>query len=262
MNQLELPLPMIPHIVEGEIIQQRAVDGYINATAMCKAAGKKISHYFENKATKDFIKELSSDIGIPATEIILTIQGGTPDLQGTWVHPDVAIHLGQWLSPKFAVQVSRWVREWISGAIKPEKAVPYHLERYLVNRSAIPHTHFSILNEMTFSLIAPLESSGYRLPDNLVPDISEGKMFAKWLRDEKEIDTKALPTYTHRYQDGREVQAKMYPNSVLADFRKHFHEVWLPQKAYDYFETRDKKALKYLPKVLELPNSDKKALKK
>ena len=43
------------------------------------------------------------------------IRGGNPQLQGTWVHPYVAINLGQWLSPKFSVQVSKWVFEWMNN---------------------------------------------------------------------------------------------------------------------------------------------------
>ncbi len=78
-------------------------------------------------------------------------------------------------------------------------------------------------------------------------------MFCKWLRDEKGIDTDALPTYFHAYADGRVVQAKLYPNEVLADFRAYFHSTWLPQKAYKYFEERDTKALIHLPKLLPPP---------
>lgn len=35
MSQVEFAL--IPHEVENRIVQQRAVDGYINATEMCRA---------------------------------------------------------------------------------------------------------------------------------------------------------------------------------------------------------------------------------
>ena len=37
---MQLNLVLIPHKVGREIIEQRAKDGYINATAMCKAAAK------------------------------------------------------------------------------------------------------------------------------------------------------------------------------------------------------------------------------
>jgi hypothetical protein len=50
-------------------------------------------------------------MGIPITELVQSIRGGTPELQGTWVHPQVAIALAQWLSPEFAVKVTKWERE-------------------------------------------------------------------------------------------------------------------------------------------------------
>ena len=250
---MQFPLSLIPHQVENNLIHQRAIDGYVNATAMCKAVGKKFNDYSRLKTTQDFVKELSSVTGIPVTELIQSLMGGSPDEQGTWVHPDIAINLGQWCSPKFAVAVSQWVREWITGKFRAN--LPYHIERYMANRSEIPITHFSMLNEMIFALIAPLESSGYTLPDNMVPDISEGRMFCKWLHDEKNIDTDLLPTYRHAYADGRTVYPKLYPNEVLADFRKHFHEVWLPKKSENYFAERDPKALQFLPKLLPKPEN-------
>ena len=42
-------------------------------------------------------------------------------MQGTWVHPHVAINLGQWLSPKFAVRVAQIVEDWGRGF--PRRAV-------------------------------------------------------------------------------------------------------------------------------------------
>jgi KilA-N domain len=151
---VQLDLPVIPRSMDGKLIQQRASDGFINATAMCNAANKKISHYLENKTTIEFVAELAADAGIPASQLIQVVKGGNPDYQGTWVHPDVAIHLPQWLSPKFAVQVSKWVREWITGT-PPSAGLSAHIKRYLHNRSEIPHAHVSMLNEITFGFNRP-----------------------------------------------------------------------------------------------------------
>lgn len=250
IDGFQLPIPFINHEVDNDFIQQRIDDGYINATAMCKSAGKQFKHYNENQTTKDFLQELSSVVGIPTTELIRSIQGGNPQLQGTWVHPKVAIHLAQWLSPKFSVLVVDWVHDWLTGNLKLKAQLPYHISRYIANRGEIPHTHFSILNEMIFGLIAPLESEGYTLPEKLMPDISEGKMFCKWLREGKGIEPNNFPTYKHIFEDGRIVDAKLYPNELLAEFRLHFNEVWIPQRAVTYFQERDIKALPYLPKAL------------
>ena len=99
-------------------INQRA-DGYIDATAMCKACNKRFYDWDRLGNTIEFLEALSESINTPVrnpvTEqnqgLIEIFQGGNPQEQGTWVHPDVAISLAQWLSPKFAVQVSKWVRE-------------------------------------------------------------------------------------------------------------------------------------------------------
>lgn len=105
----QLSLTLIPHKVAESIVDQRTSDGYINATAMCKAADRMFAHYLENKQTKGFLEALESDIGIPISGLVQTVKGGSPQLQGSWVHPQVAINLATWLSPKFAVQVSKWV---------------------------------------------------------------------------------------------------------------------------------------------------------
>ena len=39
-------------------------------------------------------------------------QGGTPEEQGTWIHPDLAIAFGTWLSVEFEYQLTQWVKEW------------------------------------------------------------------------------------------------------------------------------------------------------
>jgi hypothetical protein len=117
-KKAQLPLPLIEREHANTLIRQRAKDGYINATAMCKAANRPWSRYWEVKTSKDFAAALSADLGIPISELVQSVSGGTPELQGTWVHPQVAIHLAQWLSPQFAVQVTQWVFEWISGGPK------------------------------------------------------------------------------------------------------------------------------------------------
>lgn len=245
---MQYTLALIEHQIQNNVVQQRFKDGYINATAMCRVAGKQWGHYRSLNSTEAFLQELGSDIGIPITELVQSVRGGEPSLQGTWVHPDVAIHLAQWLSPKFAVRVSRWVREWMTGAtVAP---VSYHLKRYTANLQKVPYGHFSMLQEMMVRLIGPMEARGYVLPENMVPDISEGRMFCKFLRDEMDIDTDALPTYVHEYEDGRKVPAKLYPIDLLPAFLRHFHEVWLPGRSGDYFAKRDAVALEYLPYLL------------
>lgn len=248
---LQQHFDLIPRRAAGAVVHQRPNDGYINATAMCQAADKLWADYRRLKSTSEFLAALSSDMGIPIAILVQSVSGGDARLQGTWVHPQIAIHLAQWLSPQFAVQVSQWVLDWMSGRSKPvQPIVPYHLRRYIANQHNLPVGHFSILAEMITSLIGPMEMMGYTLPERLLPDISEGRIFCRWLRENHGIDTDALPTYIHEYEDGRRVRAKAYPEHLLPAFRRHFREEWLPKHAEQYFRSRDSEALAYLPKLL------------
>lgn len=262
VKDTQLVLAFIDRSLDDNHIQQRLLDGYVNATALCQACGKKFNDYCRISPTKAFLEKLSSETGLPASALIQTVKGGDPQLQGTWVHPMVAINLGQWSSPDFAVAVTKWVMEWLTGSIKPTKNMPYHLQRYILNRDKIPTTHFSIFNEIVYSLIAPLEDEGYTLPDNLVPDISEGRIFARWVREEMGLEPNDFPTYTHTYSDGRNIpNVKLYPNELLPAFREHFTTEWILKRAGKYFKDRDPKALPYLEKVtLKLQGLDQKAL--
>lgn len=241
-------LALIPRLDDGNVIPQRARDGYISATALCQSVGKRWSDYRALKATGELIEELTAQTGLAENELVHVLSGGNPNLQGTWIHPYLAINLGQWLSPKFSVKVAQWVVEWQQG--RSHAVLPAHIDRYMQNRSKVPYTHFSMLNELTLNLIAPLEQAGYSLPQELVPDISEGRLFCRWLRDHRGIEPNTFPTYDHTYPDGRTVQAKLYPNELYEDFRRHFNEVWLPQRAPKYFAERDRKALSFVTALL------------
>lgn len=246
---------LIPHQESGTIIYQRPADGYINATSLCQASGKRWNDYVVLTATRSFLTSLSTETGIPVSVLVQSFKGGDVRFQGTWVHPQVAINLAQWLSGAFAVKVSKWVFDWMSGKDRPKKSeMPYHLRRYVANQTNVPVGHFSILSELTMALVGPMENMGYTLPEHMVPDISHGLMFCKWLRS-KGIDTDALPKYLHIYEDGRRVQAKAYPESLLAEWRRHFREEWMPNKAVEYFRGRDSAALEYLPKLLPKPRA-------
>ena len=103
----------------GHAIQRRQVDGYVNATAMCRAGGKRWNHYQANDRTQDYIHALAADAGIPATGnqgLICSVQGGRPEFQGTWIHPRLAVDLARWISPQFAVWMDGWFLEQFQPA--------------------------------------------------------------------------------------------------------------------------------------------------
>ena len=109
--------PNKPLVLNDIIIEVDPVSLMINATQMCKAAGKKWNNYFKIDGTKDYLQALESNAHIRALELIKVDVGGNHS--GTFVHRLVAVHLAQWLSPSFAVQVSLWVSElMITGKVE------------------------------------------------------------------------------------------------------------------------------------------------
>lgn len=250
-SHLQLEIPIIKHEIETSPVNQRATDGYINATEMCNAAGKQFSDYSRLNTTSEFLEELSLDTGIPRSKLTQSFIGRPSQLQGTWVHPDIAVNLAQWLSPKFAVQVSKWVRQWLSG--QGRIGLPDHVRRYFVNQHQIPNTHFSMLNQMIFRLLGPLEKYGYILPPHMMPDIALGKMFSKWLR-EQEKDPDGFPTYRHVFLDNRKtVDARLYPNELMTEFNEQL-TLWITEGgALEYFSERDSESIEPFKRVMALP---------
>ncbi|MXZ90165.1 MAG: KilA-N domain-containing protein [Chloroflexi bacterium] len=249
------PKLWIEHPVEGGVVPQRPTDGYINATRLCEQVGKRFYDYSRLAQTQAFLDELALETGIPVSNLLQVIRGrGDTIEQGTWVHPQVAVNLGQWLSPTFAVQVSKWVFDWMAGKTNPY--MPVHVQRYLKNQTKIPHTHFSMLNEIYLGLLAPLEANGVIPTDRMMPDISTGRMFSDFLRS-KGIDPTAFPTYPHEFVDQKRptVEARLYPVEHLADFRRWFHDEWLPNRAEIYFEDKLPQALPYLESIKALPEA-------
>lgn len=249
MRSHQYSLELIIHEVDQSIIQQRARDGYINASQLCSVAKRRWHQYLMQESVGHFIRALSASLDLDRTELV---QGAGPD--EVWVHPQLALHLAQWLSVDFQVKVTEWVHRWMSGdsSRRPRAEMPYHLQRHMANFGKVPVTHFSILQQMTTSLIAPLEHLGYTLPEEMLPDISQGRMFCKFARETLKLDTDSLPTYDHEFPDGRVVQAKLYPVEYLGHFCTYINNVWMPQRAADYFKTRDPQALPYLDQVLRI----------
>ena len=88
-------------------------DGYVNVTKICQAAGKRLQHYKDRAENKHFLDRFVALTRIQANAIFEVIQGGNLANveQGTFAHPDIAIHIAQWCSADFSIQVSRWVRQ-------------------------------------------------------------------------------------------------------------------------------------------------------
>lgn len=115
--------------VNGVNVEQRVADGYINGTAMCQASGKLLADYLRLSSTQEYLTELGADMGIPISALARVRKGGKSNEQGTWVHPEVAVDLGQWCSTRMRIAVNRWVVEWLATAKNPVQANNEDLEQ-------------------------------------------------------------------------------------------------------------------------------------
>jgi hypothetical protein len=117
----------------GHQIKQRAADGFLNATAMCVAGGKKLYKY--NEQVRNSTSRVHANLAFVAENIqkrifskkvVLFIEQGQPDVYAliesskgrgnqTWVHPWVAISLAMWISPEFNFHVIEWTSRFLSG---------------------------------------------------------------------------------------------------------------------------------------------------
>lgn len=130
-----------PRKVNGVTIQQRNIDGFINATAMCKAYGKRVNNWFRTDAVLQIFIALSKNLNINLNYsylsnlnaanlsakkyvelfpyLVTSKQGSIENGGGTFIHPELAVQLAQWCDPVFAIQVSRWVINWFNTGENP-----------------------------------------------------------------------------------------------------------------------------------------------
>ena len=95
----------------GTPISRRTTDGYVNATAMCKANGKLWANYFQTDRATTYMEALSETIGIPMVSLYQSEAGRNG---GTWIHPQLAVDLARWVSAPFAVWMDGWFLEQVS----------------------------------------------------------------------------------------------------------------------------------------------------
>ncbi|WP_445634559.1 KilA-N domain-containing protein [Nostoc sp. DSM 114161] len=87
---------------------------YVNATQMCKACGKAWADYAKTDSTKTYWEALSADMNLCISALVISIKGGNnKQVQGTWVHPEIAIDLAQWVSVEFRIWANRTLKKVI-----------------------------------------------------------------------------------------------------------------------------------------------------
>lgn len=101
----------------------------INATEMAKPfKGKLVAAFLRLKSTKDYILMLESRYGDSHNggerEVLRVFQGGTPELQGTWMDEMLALKFPAWLSPYFEVWVYERIQEQLTTGETRLRGIP------------------------------------------------------------------------------------------------------------------------------------------
>jgi hypothetical protein len=114
-------------------IEQDRNDGYLDATAMCAAAGRRFKMYIQQvtrtnshtHANLAYLAERVTKVTLSKKVVVLAEKGqddvyalirvGGHRGKHSWVHPRVAIDLASWLSPAFHYAVCAWVARFLSG---------------------------------------------------------------------------------------------------------------------------------------------------
>ncbi|MFZ3485012.1 KilA-N domain-containing protein [Sphingomonas sp. 3-13AW] len=242
MTSTDHQIELVPHTYQGALIQQRSADGYINATAMCKAAGREWSSY--RRSAEPFVTALEGSLQIRRDLIIQSITAGANDARGTWVHPQVAIHLAQWLSPEFAVKVTEWVYEWMSGKKPSDRVWAQFEDRVSLVYDNVPLGYFCVFREIA-DLFASMISNGADFGTRMILDLSVGNCWGPhWTKSGYDAQFGARMKFDHHYPPyfpqawSNPQDAWCYPEDALPTFKRWLREVYVPHKMPAYLKSQ------------------------
>lgn len=225
------------HTFNAVDIEQRPDDGYMDATAMCQANGKKWSHYWANSSTQEFVLALAESTGIPADSLVQAQSGRGG---GTYVHPKLAMHLAQWCSPKFAVLVSGWVFELLTtgkARLAPTINLGPYTDRALAGihvDMALPAGHWCVFTEASQLLIAAeqiFKPAGLSMDADDLLDGSVGTFWSRFRRGQPWASP--APRYEYVFpppsrRQGVTVTPYAYPLAELGHFRSWMRMTYIP----------------------------------
>eukprot|EP00899_Mesostigma_viride_P009567 jgi/Mesvir1/18611/Mv17120-RA.1 len=75
---------------------------------------RKIKTFTRTQAFEGLVDALKAHFNLQTDQLIERVQGGTPTLQGTWMHTSLVWHVAAWISPVFAVAAMDWAEVFYS----------------------------------------------------------------------------------------------------------------------------------------------------
>jgi len=170
-----------------------------------------------------------------------------------------------------AKRFKRWVTSEVLPTIRKTGGygarVPAFIKRFNANWDRVDNGYFSVINELVIRLWGRLEQAGHVMADKtssgteLRPDVSVGRGFSEWLKENHPTVCNSFTYYLHSTPQCN-VDARQYPWTMLPLFLEYVDEVWIPEQAESYFNTRDPAALPYLQKLLPSPDKPKPGMMK
>ena len=162
-----------------------------------------------------------------------------------------------------AKKFRKWVTKEVIPAIRKNGAyginrleTPNFVVRFNENWKNTDKGYFSVIGELFIRLYGRFEQVGYQIPNKafdgkeMRPDGSVGITFATFLKKNHPELAKEFKRYPHHFPNGLIVEAKQYKNELLPIFIQFVDDIWISEKAQNYFKDRDPIALDYLPKLL------------
>lgn len=98
----------------------------VNATQMAAIFGKKVNHFMENDATKNFIKACLKRANKTGITVLSGIKNeedlvNSRKKSGTWMHRILALKFAAWLDPDFEVWVFETIDKIINESFRIER---------------------------------------------------------------------------------------------------------------------------------------------
>jgi phage antirepressor YoqD-like protein len=90
-------------------------DVMVNATEMAKPFGKSPSEYLRLPSTRKLIEAVMGKSRIDENQLVKTLRGG--NIQGTWIHEDIALDFAQWLSVDFKLWCNDRIKELLKHGL-------------------------------------------------------------------------------------------------------------------------------------------------
>ena len=158
-------------------------------------------------------------------------------------------------------------KKWITTEVIPkirktgtysihDSVLPAFVRRFNENWDRIESGYFSVISEMIIRVYGRLEQIGYILPDKgkggreIRPDVSVGKLFSSWMQAYYPDHANNFKMYKHKFPGGIEVDARQYQGYLQHIFIYYVDNIWMVERAKEYFLERDPNALSYLPRLL------------